>query len=218
MNEVNKKKTFWSIHFRPKSGSVVCFVLNELKVKRRENLHLALNWWNILLGGIFDTFGPIKREDEKFSHQSDWTWHRQGPSDWMFNYWHWLMSRRRQHHPPLATAPTGQFVLGWNSSWIVGRHGQSIREKYKSGSLFKCIRKKKWQQLSCCEWADLRSPRRYPLRWTCALRHNGTDSLQLAPAGHFISLVKDSLTSLSLNAPCTATSAQQPVRKTSNKQ
>lgn len=59
---------------------------------------------------------------------------------------------------------------------------------------------RKWQQLSCCEWAYLCSPCRCPLRWTCALRYTDNDTLQLAPTGHFISVVKDGLTCLSLTA------------------
>lgn len=144
-------------------------------------------------------FSLIKQEDEKFSHQSDWTWHWQGPSDWMFNYWQWLMRHRRQNHPPLAAAPLGQFLLRWNTSWIVGRHGQDVRERNINLDYYSNVFRK-WQQLSCCEWAYLCSPCRCPLRWTCALRYTDTDTLQLAPTGHFISVVKDSLTCLSLTA------------------
>lgn len=63
------------------------------------NLYLALTRWNSLVEETFDIFSLIRQEDEKFSHQSDWTWHWQGPSDWMFNYWQWLMSHHRPNPP-----------------------------------------------------------------------------------------------------------------------
>lgn len=75
------------------------FISLENLFHRWLNLYLALNRWNILVGEIFDIFSLIKQKDEKSSHQSDWTWHWQGPSDWMFNYWQWLMTHHRQNHP-----------------------------------------------------------------------------------------------------------------------
>lgn len=45
---------------------------------------------------------------------------------------------------------------------------------------------------------------------TCALNYTDTDPLLLTLTGHFISVVRDGLRSLSLTAPCTATSVQQP--------
>lgn len=132
----------------------------------------TLTRWNSLVGETFDIFSLIKQEDEKFSHQSDWTWHWQGPSDWMFNYWQWLMSHHRPNHPQLAAAaaaPSGRFHLRWNTSWLVGRHGRDIRINWKfylNLDLYLNVFMEIWQRLSFCKWAYLRSPCRYPLSWT----------------------------------------------------
>lgn len=50
---------------------------------------------------------------------------------------------------------------------------------------------------------------------TCALKYRDANTLLLAPTGHFISVVRDGLTSLSLTTLCTVIPVQQPVKKLS---
>lgn len=40
---------------------------------------------------ILDMLSAMKQEDEKLHHHSACTWHQQGPTDRIFNCWHWLM-------------------------------------------------------------------------------------------------------------------------------
>lgn len=154
-------------------------------------------------------FSLIKQEDEKFSHQSDWTWHWQGPSDWMFNYWQWLMRHRRQNHPPLAAAPLGQFLLRWNTSWIVGRHGQDVREKYKSGLLFKCIQK---MTAALVLWMSIfMQPLQMPTQMNMCTKIHWHRHTAACPYRSFHFSSKGQLNMPELN--CSATSVQQPVWK-----
>lgn len=161
-----------------------------------------MNWWETL-----DMFSLIKQEDENspisrierdtgkvsligcLTTDSDW-W---GITGRITHHW--------QRHPWVNSFSDETPAELWVDM-------DRASERYINLNLYLNVFRK-WQQLWCCEWEYLCSNCRYPLRWTCALRD--ADTLQLAPTGHFISVVKDSLKSPSLTAPCTVTSVQQPV-------
>lgn len=181
-----------------KSGSVVC-IWQLLTINISECFVL-----NELIWEIFDLFSLIKQEDEKSPiSQTECDTSKVSPTGCTDSDW-WGITDRITHcwqqHP-------------WVNSFSDETPDElwaDIRASERNITLNLYLNVfRKWQKLWCGEWEYLYSNCRYLLRWTCALRY--ADTLQLAPTGHFISVVKNSLKSPSLTAPCTATSVQQPL-------